>query len=185
MRLLILIGLLISNLAFAADKFSISSSAFSNNKTIPLKYTCDHENLSPPLTWNSAPKKTASYALIVSDPDAPAGVWYHWVVYNIPKETSSLKENMFPTGSSMGKNSWGNEKYNGPCPPPGKLHHYVFTLYALDENLSFTSTPDAEKIIAAMQGHVLKTAVITGVFERQLTQGTLHKSIMLVKKIIE
>ena len=128
----ILFFLLIINEAYAMQ---ITSSAFTNNTVIPSKYTCDGDNVSPPLAWQDVPEGTKLFKLIVDDPDAPSGTWTHWVLYNIPADTKSLPENIkqLPAGTKVGSNSWQKKEYGGPCPPSGQ-HHYHFKLYALDEN---------------------------------------------------
>ncbi len=162
--LLLLIGILFMSMANALD-FEISSSAFKENETIPTQYTCSGKDVSPPFSWTTASEKTQSFALICSDPDAPGGTWYHWVLYNIPATVKDMAENQLPIGSVVGKNSWGRATYNGPCPPPGKPHHYIFTLYALDTKLNLISA-DAETLQKNMKGHVLQSAKITGIFAR-------------------
>src|SRR6266498_5881692 len=109
----------------------ITSNAFANGQSIPVKYSCKGNNISPDLAWNEPPAGTQSFALIVDDPDAPMGTWVHWVLFNIPASTRSLSENIDTSTISVGKNSSGNLRYDGPCPPSG-THRYFFKLYALD-----------------------------------------------------
>ncbi len=126
--------------------FELYSPAFSKNQMIPEKYTCDGEDISPPLEWRNIPANTKSLALIMDDPDAPVGLWVHWVVYNIPTEIQSLPENIAKKEKiiinqkemTQGKNSWNKIGYGGPC-PPDKVHRYFFKLYALKENTNFPS----------------------------------------------
>lgn len=165
MRLFILIGIFFMSNAMAAN-FGISSTAFKNGDKIPVPYSCDGQDISPQLSWSNAPTLTQSFALICSDPDAPVGTWYHWVIFNIPKTTTKIAENHNPEDSLLGKNSWGRAQYNGPCPPPGKLHHYIFTLYALDTKLNLPDGSDAKIVEKAVQGHLLETTTIIGLFNR-------------------
>jgi Raf kinase inhibitor-like YbhB/YbcL family protein len=127
-----LLVLLIINEGYAME---ITSSAFANNTLIPSKYTCDGENVSPPLAWQDVPEGTESFKLIVDDPDAPSGTWTHWVLYDIPADVKALPEDIkqLPAGTKVGPNSWQKNEYGGPCPPSGQ-HHYHFKLYALDKN---------------------------------------------------
>lgn len=147
--------------------FTLRSNAFQDGAAIPSVYTCDGKNISPPLAWQGAPAKTASYVLILDDPDAPAGDWVHWIVYNIAGNANDLPENMSspPSGANFGKNSWGNAAYGGPC-PPDREHRYFFRLYALDAPLNLNS-PTLAQIQSAMQGHVLGSAQLMGRYRRK------------------
>ncbi len=114
----------------------LTSTAFNNQDMIPRKYTCDGDDISPPLQWSNPPKGAQTYALICDDPDAPSGTWDHWVVFNIPGTTAALSRAILPepnlsNGSTHGKNGWGRLGYGGPCPPSG-THRYFFRLYALE-----------------------------------------------------
>jgi Raf kinase inhibitor-like YbhB/YbcL family protein len=152
--------------AMAAD-FTIQSTAFSNNKRIPILYTCNGKNISPDLSWTNAPANTKSFALILSCPDAPVGLFYNWVVFNIPENTTTLaqsdKDN-FPEEAVIGNNSIGDAIYRGPCPPDADLHHYVFTLYALDISLDLAQGSEADDVYNAMKHHILKEAQLTGLY---------------------
>lgn len=165
--LLILMGVIFMSGAYAKD-FTITSEAFTDGSKIPVLYTCSGKDISPPLAWSNAPEKTQSFVLVFSDPDAPAGTWYHWVIYNIPSSTQELAENIkqLPAGSVLGKNSWDKERYNGPCPPPGKPHHYIFTLYALDTKLNTPDGIDALTLQKLMKTHVLQHVQLIGLFGR-------------------
>ncbi len=115
----------------------ITCPAFAAGRPIPEKYTCDGPDVSPPLAWTNAPAGTKSFALIADDPDAPGGIWVHWVVYNLPPTLTALAENtppspQLPDGAKQGVNDFGQTGYRGPCPPAGRLHRYVFNIYALD-----------------------------------------------------
>lgn len=152
--------------AVAAD-FKITSSAFKNGEPIPTQYTCVGTNVSPPLNWSGVPANTQAFALIISDPDAPAGTWYHWIVYNIPGSTQGLAENLssLPAGAMAGKTSYNETRYQGPCPPSGQ-HRYYFTLYALDSKLNLPAAASREQVEAAMQGHVIQSTELMGVFKK-------------------
>ena len=129
----------------------LTSSVFKHKEKIPTKYTCDGDDVSPPLKIEEAPEGTKSFALIVDDPDAPVGTWVHWVVWNIPADTKDIAENTAP--GTEGLNDFGKTPYGGPCPPSG-THRYFFKLYALDTELDLTDAKkkDLEK---AMDGHIL------------------------------
>lgn len=143
----------------------ISSSAFQNNATIPAKYTCDGQDINPPLKVESIPGGTKSLALIVDDPDAPRGTWVHWVVWNINPQTSELKENSVPAGAQQGMNDFRRLAYGGPCPPSG-THRYFFKLYALDATLTLSSRSTKSDLERAMKGHIIEQAEIIGLYRR-------------------
>lgn len=152
-------------------KFQITSSAFKDGEMIPSKYTCDGENISPPLNWNGIPDGTKSLALINDDPDAPVGDWVHWIVFNIPPETIELKEaasnkKLLPAGSVEGLNDWNKIGYGGPCPPSG-VHRYFFKLYALDNLLSLKEGATKRQLLDAMKGHILAEAQLIGKYQRK------------------
>ena len=143
----------------------ISSPAFANGDPIPVKYTCKGADISPPLSWQ--PQEGAqSFALIVDDPDAPMGVFTHWVIYNLPPDLTGLPEAVPPDAYSQGRNSFGRVGYNGPCPPPGKVHRYNFTLLALDLSPSLPAGLDKAALLKAVSGHVLAQSVWMGTFQR-------------------
>ena len=153
---------------------SITSPAFSNEGSIPTQYTCEGQDVSPPLEFNGAPAAAKSLALIVDDPDAPdpaapKRVWVHWIVYNLPPTTKELPEavsvNALPGGTRMGVNDWGKPSYAGPCPPIGR-HRYFFKLYALDTVLSDVDRPSKAALEKAMQGHVIGTATLLGTYQK-------------------
>jgi len=158
-------------LSFAhADDFILKTSAFSNLGRIPELYTCDNSGQSPDLSWRNPPAKTKNFALIVSDPDAPSGTFYHWVMYNIPSDTKQLTRDMkqFPAGTLIGNNSFGTSGYKGPCPPTGAIHRYIFTLYALDSQLNLPADSDVTAVLNAMKGHILKQTQIMGTYSRRI-----------------
>lgn len=135
---------------------TLSSDAFNYNQMLPAKYTCDGENVSPPLAWKDIPDNTQSFVLVMDDPDAPMGTWDHWILFNIPADARDLVENVNieNTGILPGMNSWKGTSYNGPCPPFG-THRYVFTLYALDGQLELPKGSTKKAIEDAMKGHIL------------------------------
>ena len=149
----------------------LTSSAFEDGEMIPSVYTCDGEDISPPLRWDGVPEGTRTLALIMDDPDAPLRTWVHWVVYNIPPDLDALPEaGLSEPGPAQdvrqGENSLSRTGYGGPCPPSGK-HHYIFTLYALDTSLDLEPTEtDKQDLLDAMQGHVLARTTLTGLYER-------------------
>ena len=141
------------------------SPAFANNGRIPPEYTCDGSGTSPELNIADVPKNAKSLVLINDDPDAPVGVWDHWIVFNIPATTAKISKGEEPNGAG-GRNSWGRTGYGGPCPPSG-VHRYFFKLYALDALLNLKEGADKKQIEAAMQGHILAQAELMGTYKRQ------------------
>lgn len=157
-----------------AMAFTITSSAFAPNGSIPSKYTCEGDQTSPPVEWSGAPSGTKSFALIVEDPDVPdpakpERTYVHWVIYNIPAGTTAIPENAakagLPTGAVNGNNDSKKRTYGGPCPPIGR-HRYFFKLYALDTDLSFVSPPMKGDLLKAMESHVLANAELIGTYEK-------------------
>lgn len=144
----------------------ISSDAFAHNGIIPVKYTCDGNDVSPPLKIENIPPGTRSLALIVDDPDAPRGTWVHWVVWNIDPKTVEIGENTVPRGSVQGINDFEKRDYGGPCPPSG-THRYFFKLYALDTLLNFSSDAGKAGLEKAMKGHILSEAQLVGLYKRK------------------
>jgi len=152
--------------------FTLTSSAFTEGAPIPAKHTCDGADVSPPLAWSGAPSGAAAFALIMDDPDAPAGTWVHWVLYDLPARSSALAENVAKTealkdGAVQGRNDFPRTGYGGPCPPPGKAHRYFFKLYALDAPLGLKPGATKRDVERAMQGHVLATAQLMGTYARR------------------
>ncbi len=151
--------------------FTITSPAFASGAKIPVKYTCDGEDVSPPLDWGQSPLGTASFALIMDDPDAPFKAFTHWVVFNLPPDILGLPEAVpgggkLASGALQGKNGMGEIGYGGPCPPPGSPHHYRFTLYALDKSLSLAAGASKEQVLEVMQGHILAESQLVGIYQR-------------------
>ncbi|WP_156776996.1 YbhB/YbcL family Raf kinase inhibitor-like protein [Nitrococcus mobilis] len=154
----------------SAGSLNLSSEAFAHGGTVPTRYTCDGCDISPPLAWSDIPSGTRSLALIVSDPDAPRGTWYHWVLYAIPPTLPGLPENVDPRELSAaihdGMNSWKRSGYGGPCPPTGR-HRYFFHLYALDRLLEVPQQSSATELRRAMQGHVISEAALLGTYAKR------------------
>ncbi len=150
---------------------SLSSTAFKGGERIPVKYTCEGQDVSPPLTWSEPPQGTQSLTLIVDDPDAPGGAFTHWVLFNIPPDSGELPEAVptqaqLSSGALQGKNDFGKIGYGGPCPPPGRLHRYCFTLYALDRVLDLKAGVSKKQVLDAMQGHILAQEQLIGTYQR-------------------
>ena len=140
----------------------IRSSAFKPNELIPSKYTCDGLNINPDIEVDNIPETTKTLALIIEDPDAPSGTFYHWVIWNIPP-TNNIKENSAP--GTEGKNSAGKNTFTGPCPPTGS-HHYHFKIFALDSELDLPHDTDAKKLLSAMQKHIISSGELIGLYKR-------------------
>jgi len=152
----------------------LTSTAFTHNGEIPSLYTCDGQDISPPLAWKDVPEGTKSIVLILDDPDAPDPkapkmTWVHWVLYNIPPNINNLqqaiKSSDLPSGTLEGLNDWKRNGYGGPCPPIGR-HRYFHKLYALDEVLPDLGNPTKAKIEAAMAGHIIASAELVGTYQR-------------------
>jgi Raf kinase inhibitor-like YbhB/YbcL family protein len=143
----------------------ITSPAFVEGETIPVEYTCNGRNISPPLAWSGLPADTQTLALIADDPDAPAGIWVHWVVYNLPSSTDELPAGVQNPGVE-GINSNRKTGYSGPCPPPGKPHRYFFKLYALDTSLELVPGATKGELEKAIRGHILAEGQLMGTFSR-------------------
>jgi Raf kinase inhibitor-like YbhB/YbcL family protein len=168
---LIIVSVGFRGIALAQSPLVLTSPAFAPGAEIPSDFACTGADRSPELAWSGTPRSTVSFALIVDDPDAPGGTFFHWVAYNIPAGRTSLPAGVpqtleIPGGGRNGMNSFGHIGYNGPCPPPGKTHHYRFHLYALYTTLNVGEEPDAEAIKSAILGHVLAEAELAGTFKR-------------------
>ncbi len=152
--------------------FTIASSSFSDGAAIPRKFTCDGENVSPELSWTSIPAGAKSLALITEDPDAPAGTWTHWVLFDLPADTRQLPEGVaasaeLPNGAKQGRNDFGKMGYGGPCPPPGKAHRYFFKLYALSSHPEIQAGASKQELLHAMEGYILAQTEMVGTYQRQ------------------
>ena len=147
-------------------ELKLTSPAFKNNGKIPSKYTCDGDNVNPPLNIEGIPEKAKSLVLIVDDPDAPAGTWDHWLVWNIPI-TATIEENSVPEGAKQGLNDFKRHEYGGPCPPSG-THKYVFKLYALDTTLNMHNDSVKQDVENAMNnGHIIAQTKLIGLYSRK------------------
>ncbi len=149
----------------------IASPAFTPGSAIPKRFSGEDENISPPLHWSGVPEAAKSLALVMEDPDAPSGTFYHWLAFNIPVSLDSLPEDKAqqtgPTSQFVtGKNNADENAYLGPCPPPGKPHRYFFRLYALDRILALAPGCSISKLQKAMQGHILETAETMGTYQQ-------------------
>ena len=178
-RWVVVLGVLLGAVVAAAKEegamaMRLESSAFAHDGPIPTRFTCEGEDVSPPLAWSTPPAGTKSLALIVDDPDAPdprapRRTWVHWVVYEIPPDLRSLDEGAgsraLPHGARAGKNDWGRADYGGPCPPVGR-HRYFHKLYALDVSLGDLGAATKAALEKAMQGHVLAHAELIGTYEK-------------------
>jgi Raf kinase inhibitor-like YbhB/YbcL family protein len=148
----------------------VTSSAFQQGEMIPKKYTCDGENISPPVSWEGVPQQTKTVALIADDPDAPAKVWVHWVVFDLPAAVNSLPENIaaqesISGGGKQGVNDSHKIGYSGPCPPSG-THRYYFKLYALSSELGLGSQVTKDQLLKAMEGKLLAQGELMGIYKR-------------------
>lgn len=146
----------------------ITSSAFENNETLPSKYTCDGENINPPLSISGTPENAKSLVLISDDPDAPAGTWTHWTVWNIDPKTAEVSENSVPANSVEGTTSFDETGYGSPCPPKGTgTHRYVFKIYAIDKLLDLPTSLKAEELYKTIEPSIIDKAEIIGLYSRQ------------------
>lgn len=149
----------------------ITSSAFENEEIIPAQYTCEGDNISPPLSWSGVPDGAKALALVVDDPDAD-GTFTHWVAYNLPVSPPGLEEgaslsDRLSEGLREGLNDFGEQGYGGPCPPRGVgAHRYFFRLYALDQELNFTGRVTRDQLMDEIEGKTLEEAVLMGKFSR-------------------
>lgn len=170
MRKVVLFGMLVFFISTAnAAFFSLHSTGFDEGDKLDSIYTCEGDNISPQLQWEHAPAKTVSFTLIFSDPDAPSGTFYHWAIFNIPRTVNTLAEDIvsLPNGAHFVKNSWEKTDYNGPCPPSGQKHRYIFRIYALDTLLKLDDEADVQILLNAIQNHVLGVAELKAVFARE------------------
>jgi Raf kinase inhibitor-like YbhB/YbcL family protein len=150
---------------------SLSSPVFQEGEKIPVKYTCSGQDMSPPLMWGEPPHGTQAFALILDDPDAPGGVFTHWVIFNLPVDSRELPEavprdNQLENKALQGMTDFGRVGYGGPCPPPGPAHHYLFSLYALDRPLDLNAGASKKQVLDAMQGHILAQGQLTVIYQR-------------------
>jgi Raf kinase inhibitor-like YbhB/YbcL family protein len=149
----------------------VTSPAFGDNDRIPVRYTADGDDMSPPLRWQGAPEGVAEYAVICEDPDAPHGTFIHWVIYNIPGNYDHLDDGIMQVseldnGAMQGKNSFGKFGYGGPAPPKGKPHRYEFKVYALGAKLDLPTGITRDELVKAMDGYVVAKGKLTGLYSR-------------------
>jgi Raf kinase inhibitor-like YbhB/YbcL family protein len=149
----------------APETISVTSSAFAEGEPIPQRYTCDGDEVSPPLAWTGVPDDAAAVALVVDDPDAPSGTFTHWVVLDVPPATSSSDEGAVPAGGTQAESSAGPAAYAGPCPPSG-THHYRFTVIALDEETGLAQGATLDDALAAVDEHATARGTLTGTYSR-------------------
>jgi len=147
------------------QNMQLISSAFLSDQSIPQKYTCDGDNINPPLEIAEVPEEAKSLALIVDDPDAPMRTFVHWIIWNIPPAISLIGEDSVPEGAVQGRNDFGKNSYGGPCPPSG-IHHYHFKIYALDIQLDLKAFSKKDDLEKAMEGHILDRAELIGLYQR-------------------
>jgi len=155
----------ISSFAAGGARMKVTSSAFHEGANIPSKFTCDGSDTSPPLQIAGVPSGAKSLVLIVDDPDAPGGLFTHWLAWNIPPQTGSIAEGSAPKGV-QGANDFGKSGYRGPCPPPG-THRYSFKIFALDRELELGSGAKRSQVDAAMKGHVIAQGELVGRYARE------------------
>ena len=144
----------------------LTSPEFLDHKAIPGKFTCDGEDLNPPLVIEGVPQEAKSLALVMDDPDAPAGVWVHWVIWNMDPGTKQVDQGSLPPGAQSGMNSWKRTGYGGPCPPSG-THRYFFRLYALKERLNLSTSATRKDLDRAMHGKILAQCELLGLYGRK------------------
>ncbi len=152
--------------------FELQSLAFSSGGEIPVRHTCDGQDLSPPLRWSDPPAKTKGFVLLADDPDAPVGTWVHWVLYGVPVTARELPEGVparetIPGVGTQGLNDFRKIGYGGPCPPPGPAHRYFFRLYALDSELSLPPRKTKAEVLKSMERHILGQAELMGRYKRK------------------
>lgn len=157
--------------AGSSPNLTVTSTAFGDGKVIPKKYTGDGADVSPQIQWTSPPAGTKSLAVSCEDPDAPVGIWWHWIIYNIPPSMKSLKEGLAKTetlsgGLAQGSNDFKKIGYNGPAPPPGSVHHYHFKVVALDTKLLLKPGCTKAEFADALRGHILGSGQVTGLYSR-------------------
>ncbi len=157
--------------AQGAATITVTSDAFAAGATIPQPFTCSDANHSPALDWSGAPATTRSFAIVADDPDAPRGTFVHWVAFDLPATVTALPEDVPRTetiagGGTQGDNGAGRIGYFGPCPPPGKVHHYHFRVFALDSMLGLKAGADADALRSAMNGHIVASGELVGTYSR-------------------
>ncbi len=159
-------GTTASNPEVVGMALKLSSPEFQNNEFIPQKFTCEGADVNPELKIEGVPPSAKSLVLIMDDPDAPAKVWEHWTVINIPPATAAIAEDSVPEGAVQLTNDFGRVDWGGPCPPPGRVHRYQFKIYALDTLLNLGSSSRKADVENAMKGHVIEEAFLVGTYRR-------------------
>jgi Raf kinase inhibitor-like YbhB/YbcL family protein len=149
---------------------NLQSAAFREGEKIPVRYTCNGENVSPPLRWSKADASVKSWCIFLEDPGAPSGTFTHWVIFNIPPDVNYLPEGLprsgqLPNRALQGKNDTGRTGYSGPCPPPGPAHHYYFNLYALDRMLSLPAGASKKDVWNSMRNHIIAQGRLGGIYQ--------------------
>ncbi len=152
--------------------FEFSSPAFDDGAAIPIEYTCDGDDVSPPLRWSDVPSGTRAIAIIIDDPDAPSRIFRHWSAFNLTSGTRSLKAGQAATpglenSTLQGENDFGVTGYGGPCPPAGQEHEYVFFIYALTEQLELEANATPQQVSEAIRGRVIGTGSFSGMYARR------------------
>jgi Raf kinase inhibitor-like YbhB/YbcL family protein len=160
----------LSGIAWPQSKMEIHADDFTSGAPIPPIYACTGRDISPPLSWSGVPKRAKTLALIVDDPDAPDGVFFHWIVYNLDPATTHIAEHVkknttVPLNGQQGRNDFGRYGYSGPCPPPGPLHHYRFRLFALDNHIT-PEPPTGPAVEHAIAGHIVSATQLVGTYGR-------------------
>lgn len=150
--------------AWGKNDFQLTSSSFKNNDDIPKKFTCEGGDINPPLTFKNVPLTAKSLVLTVSQPDAPEGIWSHWVIYNIPPNMTEIIKNTNP--GTEGLNDFGKYAYSGPCPSDERLHHYIFRLYALNTFLVINEGPSLTEVEKAIRGHIIAQTELVGIYRK-------------------
>lgn len=153
-------------------KINLSSPSFTDGQPIPKQYTCDGRNVSPPLQWSGVPQGTLCLALICQDPDAPRGTFTHWAIYGLTANTTELPEGipnveMPPVGGRQGANGFNKFGYGGPCPPSGETHHYIFTIFALNNYITLHTRATGPELLGAIQNHVIGQGELTGTYKKR------------------
>lgn len=155
-----------------AGPLILAARGFLDGEPIPLRYSCDGEDISPSLTWTGVPPGIETQVVIIDDPEAPGGIWDHWVVFNIPADVRELKAHQLdkpqlPNGGVQGRNSWGDAEYGGPCPPSGPAHNYRFFLYAVDVTLELEAGASKDDVLEAIDAHIVGESLLHGTYERE------------------
>lgn len=149
-----------------ASDFTLNTQDFSIRGLLPQEYTCDGADVSPELEWQNPPPNTKAFAIVLNDPDAKKGNFYHWIIYNIPKNVTTLKHGMnpLPQGTVVVTNSFGKAQYNGPCPPQGATHNYIFNIYALKQPLSLPANADISTVLQEITKQTIDSTYVSVIY---------------------